>query len=160
MIQVHDRLPEATLYARGPQGLDGVSTHELTADRRIVLFALPGAFTPTCTQEHLPGFMREAATLRALKVDEIVCVAVNDPFVLKFWGEQMAVQDSLRLLSDGNATFTRAVGMERDMSSAAMGLRSKRYAMVVEDGVVRWLGVDDSGLARASVESVIAALRT
>jgi len=159
MIQVNDRLPEATLFCRGPQGLDGVAVQELTADRTVVLFAVPGAFTPTCSNQHVPGFIEDADALRQVGVEEIICVAVNDPFVLRSWGEQLGVGDRLRLLSDGNGAFTRALGMERDMNSAAMGIRSKRYAMLVEDGHVAWLGVDESGLDQAASQQVLAALR-
>jgi len=96
--------------------------------------------------------------IRAKGIDDIFCVAVNDPFVMKFWGEHLNVGDSVRMVSDGNGAFTRALGMERDMSNGAMGIRSKRYAMIVKNGVVEWLGVDESGLANSSAEAVLAAL--
>jgi len=158
MIQVNERLPEATLHCRGEQGLDGMSITELTRGRKIVLFAVPAAFSPTCSDDHVPGFLVNADRIRAAGVDEIVCVAVNDPFVMRVWGKSLNVGESLTLLSDGNGSFTRALGMERDMSQAAMGQRSKRYAMIVDDGVVTWLGVDDAGLENAAAEAVLAAL--
>ncbi|HHO70419.1 MAG TPA: peroxiredoxin [Halothiobacillus sp.] len=158
MIEVNDRLPEATLYCRGEQGLDGISIAELTKGRRIVIFAVPGCFTPTCSEAHLPGFLALSHKLREKGIDEIVGLAVNDPFVVRAWGESHNVGDEITLLSDGNGSFTRALGMERDMSQAAMGLRSKRYAMIVDDGLVMWLGVDESGLESSSAESVLAAL--
>lgn len=159
MIQVNDRLPEATLFCRGPQGLDGVAVQEITEGRTVALFAVPGAFTPTCSQRHVPGFLSHADELCRLGVDEIFCVSVNDPFVLRVWAEQLGADERVRFLSDGNASFTHALGMERDMTSAAMGIRSKRYAMLVEDGVVRWLGVDESGLEQAAAETLLAALK-
>jgi peroxiredoxin len=158
MIQTHDHLPEATLHCRGPQGLDGCTISELTADQRVVLFAVPGAFTPTCSDAHVPGFLTLNDEIRARGIDEIVCVTVNDPFVMKFWAEHLGVGAAIRFLSDGNGMFTRSIGMERDMSGGAMGMRSKRYAMIVENGEIQWLGVDESGLQNSSAESVLAAL--
>lgn len=158
MIEVGQKLPEATLYHRGGQGLNGCSVTEMTAAQRVVLFAVPGAFTPTCSDAHVPGFMALNDEIRAKGVDTIFCIAVNDPFVMKFWGEHLNVGDSVRMVSDGNGAFTRALGMERDMSNGAMGIRSKRYAMIVKNGVVEWLGVDESGLANSSAEAVLAAL--
>lgn len=158
MIEVGQKLPEVTLYHRGEHGLNGCSLSEMTASRRVVLFAVPGAFTPTCSDKHVPGFLEHNKAIRAKGVDEIYCVAVNDPFVMKFWGEHLNVGDSIQMASDGNGMLTRALGMERDMSSAAMGVRSKRFAMIVNDGVVEWLGVDESGLANSSAEAVLAAL--
>ncbi|ACX95356.1 peroxiredoxin [Halothiobacillus neapolitanus] len=158
MIEVGQKLPEATLYHRGEQGLNGCSVTEMTAAQRIVLFAVPGAFTPTCSDAHVPGFMVLNDAIRAKGIDNIFCVAVNDPFVMKFWGEHLNVGDAIRMISDGNGMFTRALGMERDMSNGAMGIRSKRYAMILNNGVVEWLGVDESGLANSSAEAVLGAL--
>lgn len=160
MVELGQKLPEATLYERGEQGLNGCTVTELTAGQTVVFFAVPGAFTPTCSEKHVPGFIAEAKALNAAGVAQIYCVAVNDPFVMKLWAASFgASAESIRFLSDGNGAFTQAMGMARDMSNAAMGLRSKRYAMIVTDGVVRWLGVDESGLAQSSAESVLAALR-
>ncbi|MFP4271409.1 MAG: peroxiredoxin [Halothiobacillaceae bacterium] len=160
MIEVNAHLPECTLHCRGQQGLDGITVSELTRGRLVVIFAVPGAFTPTCSEAHLPGFQAVAHKLRDLGVEEIACVAVNDPFVMRAWAEAGNVGEEISLLSDGNGVFTRALGMDRDMSQAAMGVRSKRYAMVVEDGVVRWLGVDESGLENSSAEAVLAFLES
>lgn len=158
MIEVGQKLPEATLYHRGEQGLNGCSVNEMTAAQRVVLFAVPGAFTPTCSDAHVPGFMIHNDAIRAKGVDDIICVAVNDPFVMKFWGEHLNVGEAIHLVSDGNGVFTQALGMERDMRGGAMGVRSKRYAMIVNDGLVEWLGVDESGLANSSAEAVLGAL--
>ncbi len=160
MIQVGEQLPDATLFERDEHGLNRHTLAELTAGQTVALFAVPGAFTPTCSEKHVPGFIEQAEALRAAGVTQILCVAVNDPFVMQLWASSFgAAATSIRFLSDGNADFTQALGMARDMSNGAMGLRSKRYALLATDGVVRWLGVDESGLANASAESVLAALR-
>ncbi len=159
MIDVGQNLPDSTLHYRGEQGLNGCSVRELAAEQKIVIFAVPGAFTPTCTDAHVPGFIVNNEAIRAKGVDAIYCVAVNDPFVMKYWAQHMGVDEqTIRFLSDGNGMFTRALGMERDMSNGAMGLRSKRYAMIVDNGVVQWLGVDESGLEHSSAQAVLAAL--
>ncbi|MEW6766172.1 MAG: peroxiredoxin [Pseudomonadota bacterium] len=157
-IQVGDVLPAGTLYRRGETGLEEVSTASLFGGRRVVVFAVPGAFTPTCSEEHLPGFIVQADALKAAGVDEIVCLAVNDPFVMRAWSREHEGAGQISFLSDGNAEWTAAIGMSRDMHKAAMGMRSKRYAMIVEDGVLRWIGVDESGLERSRAEAVLAAL--
>ncbi|MHB8919752.1 MAG: redoxin family protein [Halothiobacillus sp.] len=159
MIEVGQRMPDITLHYRGEQGLNGCPVGELTAGLRIVIFAVPGAFTPTCSDSHVPGFVVHNEAIRAKGIDEIYCVAVNDPFVMKFWAQHLGVgEQTIRFLSDGNGMFTRALGMERDMSNGAMGMRSKRYAMIVNNGVVHWLGVDESGLEHSSAEAVLAVL--
>ncbi|MDD3608445.1 MAG: peroxiredoxin [Halothiobacillaceae bacterium] len=158
MIAVGDRLPEATLYRRSEAGLESLAVTALCAGRRVVLFAVPGAFTPTCSEAHLPGFVAASDALRAQGVAEIIGLAVNDPFVMKAWGEAQNVAGAVTLLSDGNGEFTQALGLTRDMRGGAMGLRSMRYAMIVDDGVVRWLGVDESGLRNSSADAVQAAL--
>ena len=158
-IQVGQALPVGTLYRRGESGLEEISTTALFVQRTVVIFAVPGAFTPTCSDEHLPGFMVNADALKAAGVDEIVCLAVNDPFVMRAWAEahEVAAED-IPFLSDGNGDWTQALGMQRDMHKAAMGMRSKRYAMLVADGVLTWLGVDESGLVNSRAEAVLAVL--
>jgi peroxiredoxin len=157
-LQVGQTLPTGMLYRRGEQRLEEVSTQDLFAQRTLVIFAVPGAFTPTCSEEHLPGFIAQADALKAAGVDEIVCIAVNDPFVMRAWAQAHDVDADITFLSDGNGDWTQAVGMQRDMRKAAMGTRSKRYAMVVADGVLTWLGVDESGLVNSRAEAVLAAL--
>lgn len=157
-IEVGQPLPEATLYRRTDEGTESISTTELATGRKLVIFAVPGAFTPTCSEAHLPGFVAQADAIRARGVDEIVCLAVNDPFVMKAWGETSNAGGAVTLLADGNGEFTRALGLERDMRAGGMGMRSKRYAMIVEDGVVRALMVDEKGLEKSSAEAVLAAL--
>lgn len=158
-LSIGHPLPAGTLYRHGEAGLEEIATGDLFRGRRVVVFAVPGAFTPTCSDEHLPGFIVQADALKAAGVDEIVCLAVNDPFVMRAWGEAHGATGQISFLSDGNGEWTRALGMERDMHKAAMGLRSKRYAMLVEDGVLKWLGVDESGLANSRAEAVLAALK-
>lgn len=142
-IKVGDKLPAANLKRLTSDGIKDVSTAELTKGQRIVLFAVPGAFTPTCSERHLPGFLEEADAIRKKGVDRIVCVAVNDPFVLSAWGKAGNVGDKVEILSDGNAEFTKALGLELDGSGFGLGIRSRRYAMVVDDGVVRTLLVEE-----------------
>ncbi len=157
-MQIGQPLPAGTLFYRDAQGLAESSTADLFAGRTVVVFAVPGAFTPTCSDEHLPGFIVHADALKASGVDEIVCLAVNDPFVMQAWSRQHDAEGAIRFLSDGNGDWTTALGMQRDMRKAAMGMRSKRYAMIVKDGVLAWLGVDESGLANSRAEAVLAAL--
>ncbi len=159
-IAVGDRLPEATFKVRTPEGLKDVTTADLAAAGRAVLFAVPGAFTPTCHAKHLPSYVENLDALKAKGVDLVVCVAVNDAFVLDAWGKQNGLEDRILLLADGNATFTKAVGLDFDGSGFGLGTRSKRYAMLLEDGVVRALHVEESpGVMEVSgADRILAAL--
>jgi glutaredoxin/glutathione-dependent peroxiredoxin len=132
----------------------------LTRGRKVVLFAVPGAFTPTCSERHLPEFIENAEAIRAKGVDAILCIAVNDAFVLRAWGAINGAGDEIEFVSDGLAEFTRAIGLELDGSSRGLGIRSQRYAMIVEDGVVRALMVDDvpSKAEASSARAILAAL--
>lgn len=156
-IGVGDRLPEATFVVMGPEGPAELASAEVFAGRKVALFALPGAYTGVCTNQHMPSFVRSAAALRAKGVDEIVCIAVNDPFVLKAWGEQTgAAAAGIRLLGDPTSAFTRAVGMDFSAPSRGLVDRSKRYSMLVVDGVVKVLNLEDSpGQATCSVGEVL-----
>ncbi|HEX5077539.1 MAG TPA: peroxiredoxin [Geminicoccaceae bacterium] len=160
MIQVGDRLPAANLKRLTAEGIKDVPVAELTRGKKVVLFAVPGAFTPTCSEQHLPGFVQQAAAIKAKGVDAIVCVAVNDPFVLSAWEKASASDGRVELLSDGNAEFTRALGLDFDASAVGLGTRSKRYAMVVDDGVVRTLLVEDvpSQAEKSSAQAILATL--
>lgn len=159
-INVGDRLPSATFKKFTSEGVRDVALADLVHGRKVVLFAVPGAFTPTCSEKHLPGFVEQAEALKARGVDEIVCVAVNDPFVMNAWEKARDVGGKVRLLSDGNGDFTRAIGMEMDGRGAGLGERSRRYAMVVEDGVVRTLLIEDvpSQAEKSSASAVLATL--
>ena len=152
MLKVGDKLPAGSLQefievegdgcTLGPNTFD---IAELTAGKTIVVFALPGAFTPTCSAKHVPGYVDKAQALRTAGVDEIWCVAVNDAFVMGAWGRDQKTQGLLRMMADGNALFTTAVGLTLDRRSAGMGIRSQRYSMLVVDGVVRVLNVEAPG---------------
>ncbi|MEJ2516498.1 MAG: peroxiredoxin [Methyloceanibacter sp.] len=155
-----DTLPEATFRALGPDGIETLSTKDVFGGKTVVLFAVPGAFTPTCHLKHLPGFIEGADAIKAKGVDDVICVAVNDPFVLAAWGEATGAAGKVKILSDGNAEFTKAIGMDFDGSGIGLGTRSKRYAMVVEDGTVKVLNTEENpGVAEVSdAESILAAL--
>lgn len=156
-IKAGDRLPEVPLQ-RIREGVENVDTRDLFDGKKIVIFAVPGAFTPTCSERHLPGFVQHFEEFRAKGVD-VACVAVNDPFVMQAWGESQHVPDGLLMLSDGNGDFTRALGLEMDASSYGMGTRSKRYAIYAEDGVARQVLVEAPGEFRvSSAEHVLSLL--
>ena len=159
-IKVGDALPQDVKLKEMKDGApQDVTLGELFKGKRVVVFAVPGAFTPTCSAKHLPGFMRDAQAIRAKHVDEIVCVAVNDVFVMDAWGKSAGATDKVRMLADGNGEFTRAVGLELDASGFGMGKRSQRYAMVVEDGVIKQLNVEAPGAFEvSSAESILKAL--
>jgi peroxiredoxin len=146
-ISVGDRIPDVTLRVPTDAGADPVGSSELLGTGRVVLFAVPGAFTPTCSRVHLPSFVETAADLSAAGVDRIVCLSVNDPFVLAAWGAAQGVGPEITLASDGNAEFTEAVGMSVDASRAGMGVRSRRYAMVIEDGVITTFLPEEDGFS-------------
>lgn len=159
-IKVGDRLPlQLKLKEMTENGPRDVSLEEVFRGKKVVVFAVPGAFTPTCSAKHLPGFIEKADAINAKGVDEIVCIAVNDPFVMGAWAKASGAAGKVRLLADGNAEFTKAVGLELDASAFGMGLRSQRYAMIVADGVVQELLVEPGpGLSVSSAESVLAKL--
>jgi peroxiredoxin len=159
-IAVGDRLPDATFKVRTAEGLKDVTTGELTAGKKVVLFAVPGAFTPTCHAKHLPSYVEHYDALKAKGVDTIACVAVNDAFVLDAWAKQGEADGKVTMLADGNATFTRAIGMDFDGSGFGLGTRSKRYAMLVDDGVVKVLNVEEApGVMEVSgADRILAAL--
>ena len=156
-IKVGDRIPEVPLQ-RIRDGMETVDTNNLFDGRRIVLFAVPGAFTPTCSEKHLPGFVQHFDAFRARGVD-VACMSVNDPFVMQAWGQAHAVPDGLMMLADGNGDFTRALGLEMDASAYGMGTRSKRFAIYAEDGVAREVLVEAPGEFRvSSAEHVLSVL--
>lgn len=142
-IQVGDKLPSVTLKRFTAEGMQEVKTDDLFGGRKVVMFGVPGAFTPTCSKSHLPGYVARAEEIKGKGVDEIVCLAVNDPFVMQAWGEQQNVGDKVTLLPDGNGELTRAMGLELDGSGALLGTRCKRFSMVVEDGVVKSVEIEE-----------------
>ena len=143
-IAVGDKLPELTLKERTPDGPVDLATTDLFKGRRVVLFAVPGAFTPTCSLNHLPGYLENRDAILERGVDDIAVVAVNDHHVMGAWAKATGGAGKLRFLADWDAAFTRALGMETDLSAGTLGLRSKRYSMLVEDGVVKALNIEDS----------------
>ncbi|EKT4091952.1 peroxiredoxin [Stenotrophomonas maltophilia] len=142
-IHVGDRVPEVTLK-RIREGIETLDTHSLFDARKVVLFAVPGAFTPTCSARHLPGYVEKFQAFRQRGID-VYCMAVNDPFVMKAWAADQSVPDGLMMLSDGNAELTRALGLELDASASGMGIRSRRFALYVVDGVVRAAWIEQPG---------------
>lgn len=156
-IKVGDKLPNVTISQATAEGPRPIKTEELFAGKTVALFALPGAFTPTCSAKHVPGFKQLAPELKAKGVDVIACLSVNDAFVMKAWGEDQAVGDDIMMLGDGNADFTTAVGLEMDGSKFGMGKRSQRYSMIVKDGVVKELNVEQGGEFRVSAADYLLA---
>lgn len=144
-IKVGDRIPKATLKRLTPEGIQDVHTEEFFKGRKIALFSVPGAFTPTCSAKHLPGFVEKSDQIKAKGVSEIVCISVNDAFVMDSWGKDRNVGTKVTLLADGNAEFSRALGLEFDGSAIGFGIRGQRFSMVVEDGVVKTLHVEAPG---------------
>lgn len=144
-LNVGDTIPSATFMTFGPDGPRPITTDEIFKGKTVALFAVPGAFTPTCSAKHLPGFKAKAAELKAKGVDTIACVSVNDVFVMKAWGESQGVGDDVLMLADGNGDFTKAVGLNMDASRFGMGPRSQRYSLVAKDGVVKELNVEQGG---------------
>ena len=144
-IKTGDKLPDATFRVMTKDGPQEKTTADIFAGKRVALFAVPGAFTPTCSARHLPGFKDKAAELKAKGVDTIACVSVNDAWVMGAWGEAQGVGDKVLMLADGNGDFTKKLGLEMDASKFGMGVRSKRYSMVVNDGVVEQLNVEAPG---------------
>jgi len=149
-IKVGDKLPEATLMIATPEGPQATTTAEIFAGKTVALFALPGAFTPTCSAKHVPGFKQHAAELKAKGVDQIACLSVNDAFVMKAWAKDQGVESEMIMLADGNGDFTKAVGLEMDGSKFGLGSRSQRYSLIAKDGVVTQLNVEQGGEFKVS----------
>ena len=143
-IVVGDRLPDATFKVMTADGPAERRTNEIFSGKKVVLFAVPGAFTPTCHKNHLPGFLEHSKEIRAKGVDDIVVTAVNDVFVMNAWKKSSGVVDEIEFLADGSGAFAKALGLEVDLSGGGLGVRSKRYSMIVEDGVVKALNVEDA----------------
>ncbi len=157
-IQVGDRIPSASLTVMTDKGPAPISTEELFGGKKVVLFSVPGAFTPTCSAKHLPGFVEHIDDILGNDIETVVCMAVNDVFVMNAWGKS-ANAGKIRMLADGNAEFTRKLGLELDATGYGMGTRSQRFALVAEDGVVKQLFVEQPGEFRvSSAEHVLASL--
>ncbi len=155
-IQVGEKIPDVTLKTTG---MKDVTTQELFSGKRVVLFAVPGAFTPTCSQKHLPGFIEKADEIKAKGVDSIICTSVNDAFVMDAWGKAHGAGDDVLMLADGNGDFAKAVGLDFDGSGIGFGIRSQRYALVVNDGVVETVAVEKPmAFEVSSAEAILAKL--
>jgi peroxiredoxin len=158
-IKVGDKVPQGKFTVMGANGPEPLASDALFAGKKVVLFSVPGAFTPTCSAKHLPGYVEQAGEIKALGVDTIACLAVNDVFVMSAWGKAGNVGDKLVMLADGNGDYTRALGLELDATGFGMGRRGKRFSMIVDDGVVTQLNVEPQGqFGVSSAESAVAQL--
>ena len=149
-IKVGDRIPAANLVRATAEGPQPVDTESFFKGRKIALFSVPGAFTPTCSARHLPGFIQHADELKAKGIDEIACTAVNDAFVLKAWAENAGAADKVTMLADGNGDFVKALGLDLDASKFGMGQRGQRFSLIADDGVVTQLNVEEPGAFNVS----------
>ena len=158
-INVGDKIPSVTLQHKTADGIQSVATDDFFKGKKVVVFAVPGAFTPTCSAKHLPGFVKNAEAIKGKGVDEIACVAVNDAFVMDAWGKDQKAEGKVTMLADGSAKFAKALGLDLDLIDRGLGTRSQRYAMVVENGKVTLLNVEESGaFDKSSAETILAAL--
>lgn len=158
-IAIGDTMPAGQFGVMGADGPESVTTDALFGDKKVVLFSVPGAFTPTCSAKHLPGFVEQAAALRAKGVDTIACLAVNDVFVMSAWGQSANVGDSVVMLADGNGDYTKSLGLELDGTGFGLGMRGQRFAVIVDNGVVSGLYVEPPGeFGVSSAESILGEL--
>jgi len=158
-IKVGDTIPSVTLYQMTGDGPEGISTDDIFQGKKVAMFGLPGAFTPTCSAKHLPGFVTNAEALKAKGIDTIVCLAVNDAFVMGAWGENQKVGDKVLMAADGSADFTKAAGLELDLTDRGLGLRCQRFSLIADDGVVQTLNIDEAGAFKeTSAETMLANL--
>ena len=149
-IRIGDSVPDVTLAVMGHRGPEQVSTSELFRGKKVVAFALPGAFTPTCSAKHLPGFVASADAIRTKGVDFIMCLSVNDVFVMDAWGKDQGVGEKVTMVADGSGVLANALGLELDLTERGLGVRSQRYSMIIDDGVVSALNVDAGGAFEVS----------
>jgi glutaredoxin/glutathione-dependent peroxiredoxin len=158
-IAVGDRIPDVKVFTFSDKGPEATTSEDVLGQGKVVLFGVPGAFTPTCSDHHLPGFVLRADELRAKGADKVVCVSVNDPFVMGAWGQDQNVGDTVVMLADGNAELAEALGLTMDGSGFGLGQRVQRFAAIIDDGVVEWIAVESGpGLKASSAEEVLAAL--
>ncbi len=155
-ISVGDKLPEATFMVMTDDGPKPKTTDEIFAGRKVGLFAVPGAFTPGCHRTHMPGYVANEMALKEKGLDEIACTAVNDVFVMDHWAKALGADGKILMLADGSAEFAKKIGLDLDLVARGLGVRSKRYSMVVDNGVVKTLEIDDSGIEKSSAESMLA----
>lgn len=159
MISVGDKLPTDGLKTMGDSGPEAVDMAGKLAGRKVVIFSVPGAFTPTCSAKHLPGFVTKAGDLKAKGVDEVMCLAVNDAFVMGAWAKDQGVDGKVTMLADGSAAFTKQLGLVLDLEAAGLGTRGQRFALIAEDGVVKHLAVEEPGAFEvSSADAILKAL--
>ena len=149
-IKIGDKVPSVTLRYLTPEGVQAVSSDEFFAGKKVAVFGLPGAYTRTCSSRHLPGYVQNSAALQQKGIDQIACIAANDHFVMDAWGKEHGAGDKVVMLGDGSCEFTEAIGLSLDRREAGMGMRSQRYSMIVDNGVVTELSVEPSGEYGAS----------
>ncbi|MEK9706438.1 MAG: peroxiredoxin [Alphaproteobacteria bacterium] len=157
-ISTGDKIPAGALGHKTADGIEQISTDDLFAGKKVVLFSVPGAFTPTCSAQHLPGFVQKADEIKAKGVDTVACMAVNDPFVMEAWGKDQNVGDKVMMLADGSAKFAAATGLELDLTERGLGMRNKRFSMIVDDGVVQSLHIDEGAFEKTSAEQMLSEL--
>lgn len=159
-IKVGDKIPSVTVKHLGADGMAPMETGDIFSGKKVVMFGVPAAFSPTCSEKHVPGFIAHLDAIKAKGVDAIVCHSVNDPFVMKFWGKDQGVEDKILMLPDHDAELAKALGTEADLSGAGLGQRTMRYALIAEDGVVKHIAVEDAPPAHgvSSAEEVLKAL--
>ena len=159
MIKIGDKIPTAEFISFNADGQIKLTTDQVFKGKKVVITGMPGAFTPTCSMNHLPGFVEHAAAIKAKGVDTIACTTVNDPHVMKAWSKHADPEGKILMLADGNATFAKACGLDKDLSVANMGVRSTRYSMLVEDGVVKQLNVETaSGVNVSGADTILTQL--
>ena len=160
-IEVGDRIPSVTVYQKVDGARQPVDSHDLLGNGKVLLFALPGAFTKTCSAAHLPGYVVHGDAIRAAGVDRIACLSVNDADVMEAWGRDQNVEDSILMIGDANADFTRSVGLEVDLTAGGLGLRSQRYAMLINGGIVEYLALEEPGQFEVSdAESLLNVIKS
>jgi len=157
-IKVGDRMPSGTMHTMTSEGPKPVSSDELFKGKKVALFSVPGAFTPTCSAKHLPGFVNKSGDLKAKGVDTIACMAVNDAFVMGAWGKDQSCGDKVLMLADGSAEYTKKLGLEADFTGYGMGIRGKRFSLLVDDGIVKAVNVDEGEFKSTSAEAMLAQL--
>ena len=157
-IKAGDKIPSIELKTMTSDGPDGITTDDLFNGKKVILFGLPGAFTPTCSAKHVPGFVQHADAIKAKGIDTIACISVNDAFVMGAWGKDQNVGDKVMMLADGSAEFTKAAGLELDLVARGMGVRCQRFSMIVDNGVVQSINIDDGTFDKTSAEQALSDL--
>jgi peroxiredoxin len=157
-IKAGDKIPSIELKTMTSDGPDGITTDDLFKGKKVILFGLPGAFTPTCSAKHVPGYVQHADAIKAKGVDTIACISVNDAFVMGAWGKDQNVGDKVMMLADGSAEFTKAAGLELDLVDRGMGVRCQRFSMIVDNGVIQSINIDEGTFDKTSAEQALSDL--